>query len=264
MQVIEVVLPYTRPDEFHLYTFGDKHDGTKHSSDSEFAKTVKKIKDDPLARWVDMADKLECIAPSDPRWDAGVIEDWVDPDDVALTEANHYMDLVMPIRDKGLGMLLGNHEHALTKHYHIDIQKYICEKLNLPNLGYSAFIRFKFRRGQVGHELIGFFTHGAGCAITKGAKVNRLERIMDSFSADLYAHGHVHDIITNTKAYLSIDSENRVKQKVKVGAMTGCYFRTYTQDVKASYGEIKNYPPVTLGCPVFTICPDKGTLTVQG
>lgn len=212
-----------------------------------------------------MGDKLECIPPSDPRWDGGVIEDWVDPDDVALTEANHYLDLISPIRDKGIGFVLGNHEDALRRHYHIDIQKYICEKLNLPNLGYSCFIRFKFKRcGRDRHEIIGFFTHGAGCAITKGAKVNRLERIMDSFSADIYAHGHTHDIITNTKAYLALDRENRVRQKLKVGAMTGCYFRTYTQNVRASYGEIKNYPPVTLGCPIFSIGPDKNILSVQG
>lgn len=267
MEVHEAVIPYSRPDTFHFYTFGDKHDGTKHSSDTEFLKIVKKIKEDPLARWVDMGDKMECIAPSDPRWDGGVIEDWVDPDDVALTEANHYMSLVQPIRDKCLGLVLGNHEQKMCKHYHIDIHKYICERLNVTNLGYTAFLKLLFRRGKVhseSHEVLCYLTHGSGCAITKGAKNNRLERIMDNFAADLYAHGHVHDIITNTKAYLTLDANNNIRQRVKIGAMTGCFFRTYTQNVKASYGEMCNYPPVIMGCPVFSITPDKGILQVQG
>jgi hypothetical protein len=264
MQVKQVTIPYSRPDKFSLYTLGDAHDGTKHFSKSEFLKTVKKIGDDPLALWVDMADKCEFIAPSDPRWDGGAVADWVHPDNVALNESDDYISLVEPIKEKCLGMLEGNHEIALKKHYHIDVQDYICKSLGVTNLGYSAFIKFIFTRGKEHHEIVGYFTHGAGGAITKGAKVNRLDRVMDSFAADIYAHGHVHDIITNQKAYLALNSENKIVQRVKVGAMTGCFFRTYSQDIPASYGEQKNYPPTTMGCPVFTIMPDKGLISVTG
>ncbi len=266
MQVIEYIIPYSRPDKFTLFTLGDAHDGTLHFSKESLLKVIKQIKDDPNARWVDMGDKCEFIAPSDPRWDCGSISDWVHPDNVALDEANDYMSLVSPIRDKCLGMLFGNHEDALRRHYHIDIHDYICKQLNVPDLGYSAFVRMKFRRGKDGngHEVLGFFTHGSGGAITRGAKINRLERIMDNFSADLYAHGHCHDIITSTKAYLALNQDNKIVQRVKVGAMTGCFFKTYSQDVRASYGEIKNYPPTSMGCPQFTIIPDKSVLSVEG
>ncbi len=265
MQVTKVTLDFTRPDIYHLYAFGDLHAGTKHFSESEAKKTIKKIKDDPLARWVDMGDACEFIAPSDPRWDGGAIADWVKPDNVALNESDYYISLVESIKDKCLGKIEGNHEVTLKRHYHIDVQDYICKSLGVTNLGYSAFIRMDFRRGgKTAYNIVGYFTHGAGCAITKGAKVNRLERVMDSFSADLYAHGHVHDLITNTKSYLYLTDENKIVQKVKVGAMTGCYFRTYSQNVPASYGEIKNYPPTAIGSPCFTIIPDRHLLSVEG
>ena len=274
MQVKKVAINYSRPDKFFLYTLGDAHDGTKHFSRTELLRVVKQIKDNPFARWVDMGDKCEFIAPSDPRWDGGAVAEWVHPDNVALDEANDYISIVEPIKDKCLGMIEGNHEITLKKHYHIDVQNYICKALNVTNLGYSAFIRMNFQRcadkrrgdgaGRTEYSIVGFFTHGAGCAITKGAKVNRLERIMDSFAADIYAHGHVHDLITNSKSYLYLTEEGKIVQKVKVGAMTGCFFRTYSQDIPSSYGEQKNYPPTILGCPHFTIIPDKKFLSVSG
>jgi hypothetical protein len=264
LQVKQVSFNYSRPDKFTLFCFGDLHAGTKHFSETEARKTIKKIKDDPLALWVDMGDACEFIAPSDPRWDGGAISDWVHPDNVALNESDYYISLVESIKDKCLGKIEGNHEITLKRHYHIDVQDYICKALGVTNLGYSAFIKMRFHRFSEWHEIVGYFTHGAGCAITKGAKVNRLERVMDGFSADLYAHGHTHDIITNTKAYLTLNQENKIVQKVKVGAMTGCYFRTYSQDVPASYGEQRNFPPTAIGSPHFTIVPDKNVLTVEG
>ncbi len=265
MQVREVVIKFSRPDEFQLYTLGDAHVGTKHFSETGFIKVVKKIKDNPNARWVDMGDSCEFIAPSDPRWDGGAVADWVHSDNVALDEADHYIELVSPIKDKCLGKIKGNHCITLTKHYHIDVQQYICKALGVPDLDYSAFLRLKFQRlGKTDYQVVCYLTHGAGCAITKGAKVNRLERVMDSFAADIYAHGHVHDIITNTKSYLYLTEEGKIVQKVKVGAMTGCFFRTYSQGIPSSYGEQKAYPPTSIGCPRFTIVPDKKILTVEG
>jgi hypothetical protein len=264
MQVKQVTINFGRPDEIHIYTPGDAHTGTKHFSETEFKKTVKKIKDDPHAYWVDMGDKCEFIAPSDPRWDGGAVSDWVHADNVALNESDYYISLVESIKDKCLGLIEGNHEITLKKHYHIDVQDYICKKLGVTNLGYSSFIRMNFRRcGKQEYSVVGYFTHGAGCAITKGAKVNRLERVMDSFAADIYAHGHVHDLIMNTKSYLYLTPENKIVQKVKVGAMTGCYFRTYSQDIPASYGEQKNYPPTAIGSPRFTIIPDRQFINVE-
>jgi len=265
MEVIEKDFKYARPDVFKVYTMGDEHLGTKHCSEKEILKHVNQIKNDPFAYWVGMGDKAEFITPIDPRWDVDVIADYVHPDNIAYDQSERYCDIYSPITHKCLGLIEGNHEDSIRAHSHIDVQKNICKRLGVPNLGYSAFIKILFQRSG-GHveKIVGFFTHGAGCATTKGAKLNRLQRVMDSFEADIYAHGHVHDIITDNKSYITLDQNNKIKQKEKYGAMTGCFFTTYSQGVRASYGEKKNYPPTIIGCPIFTIIPDKGIISVGG
>jgi len=265
MQVKEVEIPYGKSDRFRIYPMGDEHTGTLYCNEDDLKEQIDIIRKDKNALWVGMGDKAEFITPSDPRWEVDSLPKWLHQDNIGTDQEERYCELYRPISHKCLGLLEGNHEDAIRIHSHQDVQKNICKKLGVENLGYSCFIRLKFKRNKSNevHMVTGFFTHGAGCAITKGAKLNRLQRIMDSFEADFYAHGHMHDIITDEKAYLTLDSRNHIKQKVKVGAVTGCWFMTYAQGVRASYGEKKTYPPSVMGCPVFLIDPNTGTVKVE-
>lgn len=266
MEVKEVRIKYrSRKAEYHLYPLGDIHAGIKHCGESMLKRQINLIKNDPLALVVGMGDYAECITPSDPRWDTHVIADWVDPDNIAEDQTQWVADVLSPVQDKIIGLLEGNHEDSIRIHSHVDVQKNLCKRLEVDNLGYSCFVRLAFTRNSTAtFTVVCFFSHGAGWAITKGAKLNRLQRTMDSFEADIYAIGHMHDIITDTKPYLSLGANNKIQQKEKVGAVTGSWFKTYEQGVRASYGEKKNYPPTTLGCPMFTIVPDKMILKVEG
>lgn len=264
MQVKEVRFKYSRPDIFQIIPFGDCHLGTVHCCEDEIQKKVKQIQNTENCYFVGMGDYMECITPKDPRWDGSGIAGWVHDDNIAYDQTNRLCEILAPIKDKCLGLLEGNHEDAIKKHNHDNVQRVICEKLGVTNLGYSCFIKFIFIRSKSHNEqYIGYFTHGAGCAVTAGAKLTRLQRTMDNFEADIIAHAHVHDVLTYVKPYLMLNSANQVKSRVKVAAMTGCYFRTYTQGESSSYGEIKSYPPTTLGSPTFTIIPDKGILKVN-
>lgn len=266
MEVIEKIIYYKRGDIFRLHNLGDIHYAIKHCAEAKIKAKVGEVKSDPLSLWLGMGDYAEFIYPSDPRWDNKVIVDEVNKDNIAEDETKWVVNLFEPIVEQGVGLLEGNHEDAIRRHLHVDVQKNISDRLGLPNLGYSAFVRFIFRRenSSESHVVVGFFTHGSGYAITKGAKLNKLQRVMDMFEADIYGVAHMHDIITDTKPYLKIDNQLRIKQLEKVGAVTGSWFKTYAQGVGASYGEKKTYPPTTLGCPIFTIVPDKGILKVEG
>lgn len=266
MEVKEIIVPYNHGDRWRLYAIGDEHEGINHHAGGALADQISKIKSDKHSMWLGMGDKGEFISPSDPRWDVGIIADWVKQDNIAECQTEHWCDTYMPIQKKCVGLLEGNHEDAIRIHNHVDVQTNICKRFGVDNLGYSCFIKFIFRRNnsREAHQFIGFFTHGSGWAITKGAKLNKLQRIMEAFDADLYAVGHMHDLITDSKPYLTLDSNNRIKQKEKVGAVTGCWFRTYSQGHRASYGEKRTYPPTAIGCPIFTFNPDKGEVTVEG
>lgn len=263
MKVVQKTIKYTRKSLIRIYLVGDIHGGTVHCHQALLEQTIKKIRNNPEAYWVDMGDKCEFISTKDKRWDGGGIADWVKPDYIGISQSDWYMDLMSPIKDKCLGLLEGNHESTWTSQTDTNVQHYISSKLGVPDLSAACFINLSFTRTSVGRNLTAFFTHGAGSAITPGAKLTRLQRLMDGFDADIVAQGHVHELLTYSRPYLGIDRTLHIQQRVKVGALTGCYFRTYTQDVSSSYGERKNYPPVMLGSPVIVYNPDDNILSIE-
>ena len=267
MEVIQKVVDYkSRSDVFKVHPIGDIHLGTKHCAEDKIKARVQQIKDDPLALWVGMGDYGEFIAgKNDPRFDIKVIPDWVEKTRVKDSQVEYIVKLFEPIKNKCIGLLEGNHEDAYRKHNDGDPQVDICHQLGVPSLGYSAFIRLIFRRGGVvGRSFLGVVSHGSGCAITRGAKVTRLERFMDNFNARWYAHGHVHDIIVTNKHYMELTDGDKITSLEKVAAMTGCWFTGYTQGIAPSYGEIKNYPPTALGAPIFVFDPGENKVFVTG
>jgi len=152
---------------------------------------------------------------------------------------------------------------------HDNVQKNICDRLGVDNLGFSCFLRLFFRRENSNetHIVKGALTHGATGAITKGAKLNVLRRFMDSHDAHFYAYAHMHDIIIDSKPYMTVSpspfGQAKIKDYESVGAVTGSWFKTYTQGIVASYGEKKCYPATVIGCVVFTINGHTGEIDVQ-
>lgn len=267
MEAIDKVISYKRRDSFYLYLIGDLHLGTVHCAENEIRKKVAEIKDNPNALWIGMGDMAECITPSDKRWDpsALVIPDWVKHDDIAKCQSDKVIEFLSPIKDKCVGLLYGNHEDSIRKRNHDNIHKWICDGLELPNLGYSAFVHFIFRRrgSKEAHLVKGAFTHGTGGARTEGGKINYLTRFMRDFDANIYGYAHTHNIQLHSPDILGTTENLAIKAKGKIGALTGCWFRTYTQGGVASYGEMKVYSPTRIGCPVFIITPDKGMVEAK-
>lgn len=267
MEVLRYELTYQRPDEFKFYDLSDLHTGSAHFNEDMFKAKVREIAANPLARWLAGGDLGEFITPSDfKRWDSRSIADWVDPSDIGYSQEERIYQLVSPIQSQCIGLLLGNHEDSIRLHGNYDVHSHLCRRLDVPDLGYTCFVDLAFKRkhSNESHIFRVVATHGAGGAITQGAKVTRLQRFMDSFNARIYMHGHVHDIILSNKPYLDLTDAGRIVSRQKVGAMTGCWFTSYTQGIPPSYGEKKNYPPTSLGCPVFTVIPDKDFVAVQG
>ena len=266
MESIEYRVKYrSRKDEFRLWPLGDIHAGSLHCAENEIKRQVQIIKDDPHSVWVGMGDYAELITPKDSRWDTDVIAEWVERSNPAESQRVWVRNLFKPIADKCIGLLSGNHEESIRLHNYQDIHLDLCRDLGVTNLGYSCFVRFKFQRytGTV-HSFVGVFQHGSGGAQTEGGKIMRLKRLMDSFDADIYAMGHIHDIQIDTIPQITIDDAGKIKQKVRVGAITGSWMKSYTQGIRASYAERKGYPPSVLGCSHFVISPDKETLRVVG
>lgn len=267
MQVKEVIIPYKYSDKIYLYPLGDIHLGTIHCAEEEIIDKVSEIKNNPTAYWIGMGDYAECITPSDKRWDPSqkVIPDWLKQDDIEDCQRKRVVNVLKPIKDKCIGLLYGNHEDVIRIRNHANIHKHICEDLGADNLGYSCLIHFLFRRknSNESHLFKGAFTHGNGSARTEGGQLNYLKRFMDDFDAQIYGYAHVHTIKANSPESLSSNDACKIVSKCKVGAITGCWFRTYTQGEVASYGEKKVYKPTRIGCPRFFFLPSKGEIGVD-
>ena len=264
MQVKEFTLKYKRPDKFKLHLFGDLHLGTVHCAEAEIIKQRNEIRDDPYAIWVGMGDMSECITSHDKRWDPSqrTIPDWLEQDNIEHDLRKKVVSILQPISDKCVGMLFGNHEDSFRKQTNNNIHKNICEDLGVDNLGYSCFIHFIFKRNNSNeaHLIKGHFTHGAGGARTESGKINYLVNIMKVFNANIYGYAHTHSMQVYSPEKLGTSESLKIMSKGQIGALTGCWFRTYTQGDIASYGEMKAYAPTRIGCPVFILNIDKGTI----
>ncbi len=214
-----------------------------------------------------MGDYAEFITPKDKRFDPNLksVAEWVEPDNIAHCQVEWLTKLFMPIKKKCVGLLYGNHENSIRIYNHDNVIKNLCENLEVPILGFSCFLHLCFKRENSSetHLVKGAFTHGSSNAVTEGYKVTVLARWMRQNEADIYGYAHVHDYIPKSLSRIGTTSTGKIKSKVSIGATTGSWFRTYTQGVIASYGEMKNYPPTEICCAVFTINPNTGYLDVQ-
>jgi len=269
MEVKDVIINYKAANStFKLFCIGDIHAGTIHCVEDHIKHKIEEIAHSPNTFWVGMGDYAEFITPKDKRFDPNLksIAEWVEPDNIAHCQTEWLIKLFTPIKKKCLGLLYGNHENAIRIWNHDNVQKNLCDALGVPNLGFSCFIKLHFQRENSNekHLIKGAFTHGSSCAITEGAKLMALMRWMKSMNADIYAYGHIHDYIPKSLSRMTaVDTGEKIKSKVSIGATTGSWFRTYTKGIIASYGEQKCYPPTEICTAVFTINPNTGFLDVN-
>lgn len=267
METKDIQITYKKADStFYLYCVGDIHAGTIHCVEDHIKRKVDEIKNRKNAYWLGMGDYCEWITPRDKRFDPNLksIAGWVEPDNIAHCQTEWLTKLFDPIKKKCLGLLYGNHENSIRVFNHDNVIKNLCENLGVDNLGFSCFLRLFFKRenSNESHLIKGAFTHGSSGAITEGAKLMALMRWMKQNEADIYGYAHIHDYIPKSLSRMIISPQGKIKSSVSIGCMTGSWFRTYTQGIIASYGEMKCYPPTEICCAIFTINPNTGFIDV--
>jgi len=282
-----LIVHSSRKDVFTIWNFSDVHYGNKACALEAFKADVQKVKDDPHSFWLSTGDLCDYISYSDRRFDPDVVPDYISVKDLArlgkklITDMR---DMLMPIKDKCLGIGLGNHELKYMRYNEqIDLHSWLCTELECPNLGYSSlfditFVRYpKWRKkpslipynkrpshsGTEPHKYRIYTHHGAGFATTPGGKLNRLIRFMEYFDADIYFCSHVHDQKGQRLVVIGADEQcTKLVQKEKIGVISGSYLKTYAENT-IGYGEQKGYYPTVLGASFVRIDPDKQRVTAE-
>jgi len=253
-------------DAYDFYPIGDIHLGAYSCDEDLLVRDLKRIRENPFARVLLMGDLGDFIGRNDPRFDSNALADWIPVRKVSTlleTQVGRIVDHFKPIADQGkiIGALMGNHEEKVAKHYGFDIHGAICRQLMVSDLGYSALIRLKFKRSTVGHTLVIYAHHGHGGGRKSGSKINRIHDAGADFEADIYLMGHTHERgWAPMKPMLVVDSrEEKIVSRERVYGMTGSYLKTFERGM-AGYGEIKGFPPVSLGGIHFTYKPEYSEL----
>ena len=267
----------SRADKFRIWNLSDFHLLAKGCAVNHIKRDVKEIADDPYSFWLGGGDYCDFIGYTDKRFDPNAMAETVSIK--ALGDLGNYgmkqvRDILSPIQDKCLGLLLGNHEYKYELATdHESLHGWLCTELGAWNLTYSAFFDVVFCRGKtkvprmqlsdkgmpVGNRAQFRICchHGAGYAQTPGGKLNRLIKFMKSFEADIYFCGHVHDQTSRKEPTIGADEKcEKLIEHQRVGLIAGSYLKTYSQGY-TSYGEQKGYAPVSLGAAIAEIEPNK-------
>jgi hypothetical protein len=258
MQLLEKRIAYkSKADVFDLIPLGDIHLGNAGCDKEHLKKIVDYIRITPRTLWCGMGDLVEAIQPGiDPRFDPYAIDPEYcikDLSSLISKQINDIKNLLLPIKDKCLFMLTGNHEDNVRIRYYRDVTLELCVALGVPYGGYDCFFRLIFSHrpklvlGKSSTVVI-YANHGFGGGRRSGGKINKLDDVCNAFDADIILLAHDHKKIVNDSIKLGIQRTDKLKlvQRKQVSCMTGSFLKSYVENAMC-YAEKKGYHPNDLG-----------------
>jgi hypothetical protein len=212
MEVNSVTIPYEhRGQVFTIYPIGDIHAGTRQCDEGLLDSVIARVKADPYARWFGLGDYCDFINMHDKRFDLRNLSPWLlkavadaplktrdERSAAALSIASMQVKRVAArlevIKDKCLGLTVGNHEEAIRLAYDDPAGYALAQILGVPNLGYCSYNKVTFRRnGGGGSSLVVYIHHGYFASRLMGAIKLNLGRLLDAHpEADVVLVGHAH------------------------------------------------------------------------
>lgn len=228
------------------------------------------------AYFLGMGDYIDFMSPSNrQRYEGAALYETtrmsVDDKARSLVE-DIYLKALQASKGRWLGLLEGHHFH--TYRSGITSDQDLAERLDAPFLGTAAFVRLMFEqaRSKKRGSVTIWCHHGTGSGNTAGAPLNKLERLLESWEADIYLMGHQH-----RKVSAPIDrieplwrgnlNQPKLVHRTKIIACTGSFLKGYTNrhfkrgrgtpavEYRGGYVERGMLRPVALGGVLVKIRP---------
>ena len=104
------------------------------------------------------------------------------------------VEFLLPIKDRILGMVPGNHEARMTKDTSVDPMYFIATELGLKDI-YSpttcvVWLKVGVKTNKSVFSI--FFYHGSGGGKSIGGKTSGVMKLEETLDADVYVAGHTH------------------------------------------------------------------------
>lgn len=169
--------------------------------------------------------------------------------------------MLMPIKEKILGVTTGNHEQRIYRETGVDLTKDIAEALEAPYRPEGMLYKLSFgdynnkTKGKP-YVFWGYISHGYGGARTKSAKAVKVERMSTWIHAGWYAMSHDHVVNVAPNIYLMPDNRGTEKGGFlsgKVTAHRAMLVKTNAYLKWGGYAESGGFPPSDLATPVINL-----------
>lgn len=222
------------------------------------------------AYFLGMGDYVDVASPSNRAKirAAGFYDSVLEALEAAAEKAiAQFLEAVEGSEGRWIGVLEGHHYFDFADGTTSDTR--IAQALSRPDftcypLGTSALVRIPFERlGRMACSTTIWCHHGQGGGQTTGAILNKLERQIGNFEADIYLIGHYTKEVSERKSrvYLSSGTDPHLRHKTIYLSSTGGFHRGYLEKnrtglvPRGSYVEQGMFSPSTLGGPVFQLRP---------
>lgn len=222
--------------EVHLYPLVCWHIGAKQSSTKFIEKVIGEIQADPLARWIYMGDAGECVTKASK---GNIYEQLLNPGDQLRVAAEY----LMPIKDKGLFGIRGNHGNRIDKETGVGWDEMLCARVGIPYMGVSALASVVLLRestAKLGASV--FVHHGSASAITPAGKMAAAHKPEKFIHADVIitAHTHACGEAWPPKHFAYADAfQRRIRWYTQRLFVAGSAY-----DSRSGYAEEKLYEPI--------------------
>ncbi len=271
MKTLIRTVPYSsRTEVFHLYPSPDIHLGNSQCGEKALADWVKEIQQDDHALWIGIGDYADFINRKDKRYDEEAIAPWLyGIGDIARAQRDRVIATLLPIADKCLGLVKGNHEDSVYIYNERDVYGPLVEEIGRAQgkdarlgLEYWGFIRLLFQRQKPGVRnpetwtCDVFVTHGWWGGQLQGNGAIQLERLAGWAWAHVVLAGHDHKLKTHKQVAARPTKGGESEEILQVCGSCGTFLNG------AKYAARKGMRPSPPGHIMVTIEPDKHGLKI--
>lgn len=237
-----VVCNHVDAPECHLWGISDVHLGSPDCDEDLFLSDIAAIKDDPLARVILNGDLLQY----DTKKSKGDVYRQKYPPG---QQKRLMRDYLMPIKDKILGIIGGNHDELRTEEDATPILD-IAEWLGVPYLEGQGLFKIPVGRRLNKKPFVYtiYCTHGWTNSRLMGGKALNLHRLADIVLADVYMISHTHTPMVFPDSYYVPDLRNN-----KVDERTRYYVNTGSYQKRGRYPTINGLRPTALVRPIVLL-----------
>ena len=228
----------TRKKKVTLYPLVCMHIGAKQADEDFIREHVKRIADDPDGLWVYLGDGGECVTKASK---GELYEQRLSPDE----QIDHLVELLEPIRGRGLFGVSGNHDRRIAKLSGLDWTHALCARLGIPYMGVSVFMRLALHpKGASSHTAAFdlFWHHGTDSSSLLAGKVRAAKKLEDLVEADAIFSAHSHicmDAPPTYRAFLDQKAQG-VRYREMRTFVCGCAYDSRIP----GYAEEKGYSPI--------------------